>query len=309
MEERNAAQKKAADTRDADDWRHYKSLRNSATSRMKVEKRTWEREKLDNAEHDSGSLWKNVKSWLNWNNSGPPSQLFHNGEFINTPAGLAGTMNSFFIDKVAMLRDRIPQVNSDPLAKLRESMRNRKCTMKFRSVTPDEVLNIVKGLKNSKSTGVDYLDTWTIKLVAEDILPAITHIINLSIRQSKFPTYWKQAKVVPLLKKGDPLIPKNYRPVALLPILSKILEKAVFLQIVGYLDANKLLNPNHHGCRSGHSTATALIQMYDQWVEEVEAGQMVGVMMIDLSAAFDMVDHSLLLDKLRLFGMNTDVTQ
>ena len=181
--------------------------------------------------------------------------------------------------------------------------------MKFRAVTLDEVLDIIKALKNSKSTGVDNLDTWTIKLVAEDILPAITHILNLSISQSKFPTMWKQAKVVPSLKKGDPLIPKNYRPVALLPILSKILEKAVFLQIVEYLDSNNLLSPNHHGCRRWHNTATALIQMYDQWVEEVEAGQMVGVMMIDLSAAFDMVDHPLLLDKLALFGMETEVTQ
>ena len=181
--------------------------------------------------------------------------------------------------------------------------------MNFRPVSPDEVLTIIKSLKNSKSTGVDYLDTWTIKLVAENILPAITHIINLSISQSKFPCMWKQAKVVPLLKKGDALSPKNYRPVALLPILSKILEKDVFLQVVAYLDKIKLLHPNHHGCRSGHNTATALIQMYDQWTEEVEAGQMVGVMMIELSAAFDMVDHSLLIEKLRLFGLEIEITQ
>ena len=123
---------------------------------------------------------ENVKSWINWNNSGPPSQLFHNGTFVNSPARLAGTMNSFFIDKVARLRESIPPVNSDPLAKMRESIRNRTCTMKFRAVAPDVVLDIIKALKNSKSTGVDYLDTWSIKLVAEDILPAITHIINLS---------------------------------------------------------------------------------------------------------------------------------
>ena len=133
--------------------------------------------------------------------------------------------------------------------------------------------------------------------------------MNLSITHSIFPSLWKTSKVVPLLKKGDPLTPKNYRPVALLPIFSKILEKAVFLQLVEYLDSNGLLNPNHHGSRHGHNTATALIQMYDQWVEEVEQGKMVGVMMIDLSAAFDMVDHPLLLEKLKLFGLDTAAIQ
>ena len=106
-------------------------------------------------------------------------------------------------------------------------------------------------------------------------------------------------------KKGDPLIAKNYRPVALLPIFSKIMKSVVFNQLVSYLDNNGLINPNHHGSRSGHSTATALIQMYDTWAEEVDRGNMVGVMMVDLSAAFDMVDYDLLLQKLELFGLDS----
>ena len=172
------------------------------------------------------------------------------------------------------------------------------CTFGLRPVTPDEVSKIIQNLKNSKSTGTDFINTWTVKLVSKEILPAITHIVNLSISQRKFPSQWKLAKVVPLLKKGDPLVPKNYRPVALLPIFSKILERAVFQQLVEYLDINKLLSPDHHGSRQGHNTATALIQMYDQWLDQVDDGMMVGVMMIDLSAAFDVVDHDLLLKKL-----------
>ena len=160
-------------------------------------------------------------------------------------------------------------------------------------------MKIISGLKNSKSSGVDYIDTATIKLVAKELLPAITHIINLYIRQGTFPTIWKYAKVVPLLKKGDPLS----------LTFSKILEKVVFNQIVEYLDKNSLLSHNHHGSRSGYSTATALIQMYDQCAQEVDDGSMVGVMMIDLSAAFDMVDHGLLLEKLRLFGLEEQVIQ
>ena len=202
------------------------------------------------------------------------------------------------------MREKIPEAGQDPLHKLRESMKNRSCSFSIQPVSPSEVEKIIRNLRNSKSTGVDFIDTWVIKLVAKDILPAITHIVNLSILHSEFPNSWKLSKVVPLLKKGDPLEPKNYRPVALLPIFSKILEKVVFLQLVEYLDRNCLLHPNHHGSRSNHNTATALIQLYDQWLEEVEEGKMVGVMMVDLSAAFDMVDHTILLAKLELFGLD-----
>ena len=212
-------------------------------------------------------------------------------------------MNSFFINKVRRLREGIPATALDPLWKLRESLKDRQCSLSFSAIHPDEVLKIIIGLKNSKSTGTDSIDTRIIKLIAGRIVAPLIHVINLSISTSQFPAIWNVAKVVPLLKKGDALNPKNYRPVALLPIFSKVLERVVFNQMVKYLDTNKLLNPNHHGSRHGHSTATALIQMYDEWLEEVEDGNMVGVMMVNLSAAFDMVDHPLLLEKLKLFGL------
>ena len=88
-----------------------------------------------------------------------------------------------------------------------------------------------------------------------------------------------------------PLSPKNYRPVALLPIISKVLEKVVFLQLVEYLDSNKLLSPNHHESRHSHNTATALIQMYDQWIEEMEEGKLVGVMMQGLKSSLPSWEH------------------
>ena len=300
---RNEAHEKAMKTKHQDDWRNYKNLRNTATAKMKLEKRAWEKHKLDNSEQNSSILWKNVKGWLNWGKSGPPTQLFHEGKVVNSPADIAGTMNSFFTNKVNKLRSTISPAITDPLAKLRESLLNRDCSLRFHAVSPDEVLKAIRKLKNSKATGVDHIDTRIVKLVAEDILPALTHIINLSITKSEFPCSWKHAKVIPLLKKGDTLNPKNYRPVALLPIFSKVLERIVFNQMVKYLDENQLLNPNHHGSRHSHSTTTALLQMYDQWVEEAEEGYLVGVMMIDLSAAFDMVDHPLLLQKLELLGL------
>ena len=133
--------------------------------------------------------------------------------------------------------------------------------------------------------------------------------MNLSLRNSEFPAVYKHSKIIPLLKnpKEDPLNPKFYRPVSLLPILSKILERAAFRQIEKYLADNDLLHPNHHGGRAWHSTTTALIEMQDQWLEAVDKGNMTGCMMLDLSATYDLADHDLIISKLEQYVFEKSV--
>ena len=142
LTERNRAQNYAAQTGNVDDWRLYKSLRNSANSKMRAEKKAWERKRLDHVENNSSNIWKNMKTWLNWKVSGPSTQLFYNRETIRSPAGLADTMNSFFVQKVQRLRGGIPDSPHDPLSKLREVMRERECKFSLRPVKPEEVLDL-----------------------------------------------------------------------------------------------------------------------------------------------------------------------
>ena len=149
-------------------------------------------------------------------------------------------------------------------------MSGRNCSFKLKAVHPDEVLKIITNLKNSKTCGLDNIDSYVIKLAAHELTQAITHIVNLSISQSYFPSAWKTAKVIPLFKKNEATLPKNYRPVALLPITSKILERVVYLQLIEYLEENHLLHHSHHGFRKQHSTTSALLEMYSSWVEAYE---------------------------------------
>ena len=176
---------------------------------------------MDDKENTPTEVWSRVKSWLGWGGGGTPTQIFSDGKMVTSPAGLASSMNRFFLDKIKRLRNSIPAVLTDPLAKMKEAMRSRSCSLHLKSVTVEDVLKIISSLKNSSATGVDYIDTRTVKLSADLIAPALTHIINLSITTSTFPNIWKYAKVIPLLKSpdSDHLLPKSYRPVALLPVL------------------------------------------------------------------------------------------
>ena len=126
--------------------------------------------------------------------------------------------------------------------------------------------------------------------------------------QRKFPTGWKYAKVIPLLKNSKLSVfeRKSYRPVALLSPLSKILEKIIYVQLYNYFARNKILHPRLHGYRKNRSTQTALLEMYDQWVLAANKGHISGAVFLDLSAAFDLVSHDLLQQKLQVYGLQSD---
>ena len=200
----------------------------------------------------------------------------------------------------------------DPTAQLRKSIEARPHPrpegLSLKTVTPAEVDEIVRKLKSSKSCGLDFIDTYILKLTRPFILPSLTHIINLSISTNTFPQAYKVAKVVPLYKgkESDVTDPKSYRPVALLPIASKVLERVVQKQIVDYMDKNKFWHPQQHAYRSHHSTTTAMLSMHDSWVEAAENGRLAGIALIDMSAAFDVVDIKILIEKCKILNFEND---
>ena len=309
---RDAAQLTAANTQKKEDWDKYKRLRNDLTGLKKKEKLTWQQNNLEACEEsgDSGKLWKNILGWLNWSSTSSPTKLSHNGRLVSSPSQMAELQNEYYINKVQTIRRDMPAQRKDPLSTLRLRMQGRSKPFCPAPVTPDQIEKIISTLKNSKASGIDMVDTYILKLVKNDIVPAVCHITNLSIQTNKFPSKWKVAKVIPLYKgKGCKFDPKNYRPVAILPILSKILERAMFMQVLRHMDSNNFFNPSHHAYRSYHSTTTAMLQMYDTWLDAIENGDLAGVCMVDMSAAFDVVDTEILLEKLKLYGFDKNAIQ
>ena len=286
-------------------WKEYKSCRNQVNNRKKYEEKEFKKAKMGEVADNPDLVWKSAKSFMGWKKQGTPAQISIGNKLITSAKLIAQTMNEFFLNKVQTIRAGMQPVACN-MDKVNDVMVNKRCQMKFKHVTVSKVKKILKSLSNSRSTGIDELDNFSVKLSSEFIAQPVHHIITLSIMQNKFPSGWKYSKVLPLHKKDDPLDKKNYRPVAILSPLSKVLEKVVYEQIYGYFSSNQLFHPNLHGYRKSRSTQTALLQMYDRWVRSASNGQLSGVVLIDLSAAFDLVDPVLLLQKLRIYGFDDD---
>ena len=157
-----------------------------------------------------------------------------------------------------------------------------------------------------KAPGIDTLPGIFIKDGASVLAAPVTQLINISISTSPFPDPFKIAKLVALYKKGCKTDPKNYRPVSLLPLLSKIFEQVVHLQTEKFLSDNNILYVNQSGFRPLHSTETCLTHLSDQILGASDKGLYTGMILIDLQKAFDTLDHNLLLDKLGLLNFSTN---
>ena len=287
-------------------WNQFKKVRNKVTNSKRNEETKYKSKKISEDLDFPEKVWKTAKSFMGWKSTGTPDQLEVDGKLETKPCRIAKLMNDFFIEKVLTIRNGLRWV-SENLSVCKDIMKEKICKLSLRHVTVETVCKLLKKLKSSKSTSVDELDSYAVKISADIIAKPLHHIITLSIMQSKFPSSWKYSKLIPLHKKESKLERKNYRPVAILSPLSKILEKVVYLQLYEYLTANKLFHPNLHGYRQNRSTQTALLQMYDRWIRAAAAGQVSGVILIDLSAAFDLVDSDLLIKKLKIYGIDDEM--
>ena len=253
-------------------------------------------------------MWGTVNCFMNWKKSGTPNQIIVNNVLYCKAKDVAKHMNEFFITKVNKLRESFSG-NKPNLDHMKSIMRKKKCKLGMAFVTLGQVRKLIKNLKSSRCVAVDELDSYTLKISADIIAGPVHHLVTLSIMQKRFPTAWKFAKVLPLHKKLSVLERKNYRPVSILSPLSKVLERVIYDQLYNYFSSHKIFHPNLMGYRKNRSTLTAVLQMYDRWVRGAGNGKVSGIVLLDLSAAFDLVSPEILLDKMKLYGIESDLLE
>jgi hypothetical protein len=219
------------------------------------------------------------------------AELF-NDFFISTPLDLI--QNSNF--------EQLPSHDTYP-----SFFNNSSMYMEHTNVT--EVIHVINGLKNSKACDIYDVSALIIKPNAQYIANPITHIFNASVDEGVFPCLLKIGKVIPVYKKDDPLNISNYRPISLLPIISKVFEQPILIRLNKFLNKFNIITNSQHGFRENHSTTTAAFNFLEKIYPEFDKRSPSLGLFIDLSKAFDLVDHQILLSKLFNIGVRGVVLQ
>lgn len=211
--------------------------------------------------------------------------------------------NKFFCSIAEDIIKTIPKTKTNPASHIKPNLGNSDALL-FRAVTFNEVRDIIQSLKNKNSRDIYGLNVKLIKSIKNLIVIPLTKLINICLQGSVFPDVLKVALVTPIFKKGDVNKAENYRPISLLPIISKIFEKCMALRVVDYFESNNLFTEHQFGFRKGRNTVMAILDLVSQITEAFDRKHYTAALFCDLSKAFDCVDHNILFQKLYAYNFH-----
>ena len=240
--------------------------------------------------HDSRKLWRELHKTLNKvSDAALPSH--------ESKKSLADQFASFFSNKIKKIRDNFGSIGTEN--DIHPPSDPPKINV-FRQVSEEAADKIIKA-SPTKSCLLDPLPTFLIKECIDILLPSLTKLVNCSLMEGCVPDAFKSAVVTPLIKK--PNLPsndlKNYRPVSGLSFISKLVERVVAKQLLEHIHVHNLDNPYQSAYKAGHSTETALLYIKNEVHLSLSRGESTALVLLDLSAAFDTIDHSTLLSCLQ----------
>ena len=275
----------------------FKKQRNIVKSLIRKSKKA-HFNKIVSEKADTASIWRALSQITNCRSARSK---------VVPPHLKADNFNEHFLSVAASLiseRNHGIQNPSEELFQFCTDRQNDSKPFDIPLLAVHEVGNLIASMANKKSSGTDEISPKILKIALPYIIEPLTYIFNLCIEQNVFPDKLKHAKVIPLPKTRDMTSVKNYRPISILPAISKPLEKHISKHFLNYLDEHKLLHTLQSGFRPKHSCHTALTRLVDTWLANINNKKLSGVVFLDFKKAFDLINHDILLSKLKLYTLN-----
>ena len=280
-------------------FQKYRNLYNKAKRAAKIK---FYHEKILEARTDSAKTWKILNTLIGKTNNKHEITAFFNinGTLTDDAKLISNGFCKFFSDIGPKLAEQIP----DPGVSFTEFLADHNANTIFFSPTdPEEIKKIISNLYPKKSFGFDGISNEIIKQISSVIITPLCLAINKSIETGIVPESLKVAKIIPIYKSKDKQLLTNYRPISLLPNISKILEKVIHKRIYTFLDSKNILYDSQYGFRNNHSTNHAIAEFLSNVLKGFEEKKFTLALLLDLSKAFDTIDHNILCKKLYHYGI------
>jgi len=309
MAKRDYALRVAKRSGNQEQWNEYRRLKNFTNRKIKSAEALHYNNLIESAENPK-VLWRSLNSVIGSNKQeGSPFQVHDGKRLVSEPKSAATKFNKFFAAIGSKVARRLNPVSKDAWKKYEtvkeaNNQSDIESTWDLQRVRQKTVQRILHSLKVNKAAGLDKIPARLLKDAEMELAPSIAYLVNKSISDGLVPDLWKVARVTPLHKSDDKLQVENYRPISVLPVLSKVVERVVYSQLNAHLHQLDFLYQHQYGCKRGHSTEQAITQLNNWVLESMDEGKVTSLLFIDISKAFDSLKHKVLLHKLEHLGLS-----
>ena len=281
----------------------YRTCRNNLTNLIKISKKAYYQNLLNSCNNDCKKTWNILNNLLNRSpkNTNKWSKMCDGNEITSDVQKITNIFNNYFTNAPINIASTL---QSNYNLNYRSYLSgNYSQSFLLRPVTVDGIIKIVKELKNTSSGGHLEIPTKVVKCIVNLIAKPLSIILNKCIIAGYFPDQLKIAQVIPVFKAGDSSKASNFRPISILSIFSKIFERHLYNELLGYLDKHNIICPQQCGFRKGVSTNVAIAKFVNQVITGLNENKYGIGVFLDLQKAFDMVDRDILLGKLQHYGV------
>ena len=290
-------------------WDNYRKQSNLVTKIKRKSIRVYFYERCAGGPK-SKDFWPTIKPFLSKKGSDGGNEIIlcENDKIVSDQGEVCNIFNKYFVNVAKEIANDATQYDQDFLNHpsiqkiLENTPKDSNEKFSFKPTTETYVHKVISNLDPKKATGVDNISAKILKSCVSSVSGTISNLINATYESSKFPSGLKGAQVVPLFKKKDPLNKENFRPVSLLPVISKIYERSMHEQLSDHLNAS--FHPFLAAFRKGFGCQSTLLRLLEDWRKALDNQQCVGAILMDLSKAFDCLPHRLLTAKLKAYGLS-----